>query len=81
MQKIERNHMAYALALRAKTEQFFKLLDNNKQNEALSLYQQQSNNFKKMEVSQLIDKVEAQPKKVYINLCNREGYVYHDRLW
>jgi radical SAM protein with 4Fe4S-binding SPASM domain len=65
MQKIERDHMTYALSLQTKTDKYLKMLENNNLAQAQKLYGMESTNFKDMGILQIINQVKAQPAKIY----------------
>ena len=65
MQKIERDHMTYALSLQTKTDKYLKMPENNNLAQAQKLYGMESTDFKDMGILQIINQVKAQPAKIY----------------
>ena len=76
MQKIERDHMAYALALRAKTAQYIKAIQTDQIAQASEIYSKISSNFKEMGISQLIKIIYSQPAKIYEITIGAERWMF-----
>jgi methyl-accepting chemotaxis protein len=76
MQKIERDHMAFALQLNTQTHAYFKLLESQKMDEARALLTNKSDQFKQMGVQQLIEHVYDQPAKIYEITIGLERWMF-----